>query len=303
MGLVFDIQRCSLHDGPGIRTTVFLMGCNLRCAWCHNPESFRLSPTLRFKAARCVGCGACVAACPLGAQRAVPDGSPPDALTKVDRARCVGCGACVATCSRGALSLSGRELSAGEVLTEVQKDRRYYGDDGGVTFSGGEPSVQFPFLLELAEACAAAGIGVCLETNGIMAPERLGALAPLVELFLIDFKHADTEAHRRYTGLGNEVVYRSLDLLEELGAKFILRSPIIPGVNDTAAHFEELKRLRGRYAGMVGFELMPYHSFGLSKWYELGLSPPLPSVEAPSESAVASWREATAMEPAGFRGA
>ena len=180
-GIVFDIQRASMHDGPGIRTTVFLKGCPLRCAWCHNPESWNPRPQLMFDAGKCVDCLNCVTLCATGAHRAIQD------RHSMDLTKCTGCGKCVDACVSGALKLSGKILSVDEVLEQVLADKRFYDNsEGGVTVSGGEPLAQFDFLLELLKAARKAGIHTCIETSGYARQDKFAALLPYVDLFLFD---------------------------------------------------------------------------------------------------------------------
>lgn len=220
-GIVFDIQRFSLHDGPGIRTTVFLKGCPLRCAWCHNPESWRKEPELWYR--------------------------------------------------NGVEQLCGKAVTVEEVMAEVMADEAYYRNSGGgLTVSGGEPMVQFPFLKALLTIAKARGIHTCLETSGHCSTEKLIEIAPMVDLFLFDIKLTDPEEHRKYTGADNRWILENLDRLYRLGAKLLLRCPIIPGINDTDDHIGGIARLTKNYPGILGVEIMPYHDMGKGKWKELG---------------------------------
>ena len=258
--LIFDIQRFCVYDGPGIRTTVFFKGCNMRCAWCHNPESFSAAPELLFRAEKCTACGAC-AVCPQGAH------SFADGAHTFHRERCIACGACAGRCPNGALELSGREMTADEVMKVIDRDAKYYkSSGGGVTFSGGEASMHFELLVQLLTACRAHGYHTALETNGLIPPERLNALLPLVELFLFDCKHTDPAQHLRWTGAPLQPVLDTLAALDRANANVVLRCPVIPGVNDTDAHFAAIRALKRQHPCIQSAEIMAYHDIGKSKW-------------------------------------
>ncbi|MGN0478220.1 MAG: glycyl-radical enzyme activating protein [Hominenteromicrobium sp.] len=262
--LIFDIQRFCVYDGPGIRTTVFFKGCNMHCAWCHNPESFSASAELLFRAEKCTSCGAC-AVCPAGAH------TFENGVHAFHRERCVACGKCASLCPNGALELSGREMTAGDVMKIIDKDAKYYkSSGGGVTFSGGEASLHFELLIELLTACRERGYHTALETNGLIPPERLQKLIPLVDLFLFDCKHTDPEQHKRWTGAPLEPVLETLASLDRAGANVVLRCPVIPGVNDTDAHFTAIRALKKRFGCIQKAEIMAYHDIGKTKWDALG---------------------------------
>lgn len=258
-GVVFGIQRFSIHDGPGIRTTVFLKGCNVNCRWCHNPEGISLKPVIGYTASKCVGCGGCAEVCPHGCH------SMTDGEHHFDRTACVACGKCVQVCPAHALELFGKRMTADEVMQVIVKDRRYYRREGGVTLSGGEALLQKDFVLELLRRCQAEGIPCALETNGVHRFETLREVMPYVDLFLLDYKATDPEVHREYVGCGNELVLQNLQKLVENGAKVLLRCPIIPGVNDNMAHFDAIAALTRRFPALLGAEILPYHKLGVSK--------------------------------------
>ncbi len=267
-GILFDIQRFSLHDGPGIRTNVFLKGCPLRCIWCHNPEGQRPEPQLLVDAARCIGCGACAAACPQGAHRF------PDVAHTFLRGRCTGCGACAPGCVSGALSLAGRRMSAEAVLREVLRDREFFVQSGGgMTVSGGEPLAQPQFLLALLRAAQAADISACIETSGFAPWAAVEPTLPYTQYYLFDLKVGDNATHRRVTGVPLAPILENLRAIDRQGGKTILRCPIIPGVNDTEAHVRWVASVADTLRGVQEIHLEPYHTLGLSKSERLGEAP------------------------------
>ena len=277
-GRVFDVARFCLDDGPGIRTTVFLKGCPLRCAWCHNPESQRAEPEILFSAERCTGCGACAAACPRRCH-AVGEGHG------FDRARCAGCGACARACPAGALRLAGRLCTAREVFTEVLADKAYYETSGGgLTVSGGEPAAQPGFVAALFGLARAEGIHTCVETCGEAPGEVFEKLLPLTDLFLYDWKMSNPEAHRRFTGTDNRRIRENLLFLDRHGAAIVLRLPLIPGYNDVPEHFEGVKALVRECPRIGRIEIMPYHPLGVAKARELGRAPDPDPPRLPAET-------------------
>jgi pyruvate formate lyase activating enzyme len=275
LGLVFNIMRFSLHDGPGIRTTVFLKGCPLRCDWCHNPESQLPWPEVAVLEDRCVRSGACVRACPNGAIRW-------EERPVLDLARCRRCGQCAEACLAGARQRVGRWMTVEEVLGEVSKDRVFFDESGGgVTVSGGEPLMQPAFVLAFLAACRRGGLRTVLETCGFADAEVVRRAAENVDLFLYDLKLMDAERHRRFTGASNARILRNLAMLAERGAAIIVRVPIVPGVNDTEADADALMAFLDPL-GVRRVDLLPYHRFGSDKYRRLAHPYRMEGVEPPA---------------------
>ena len=265
MGKITNIQRFCVDDGPGIRTTVFLSGCPLRCLWCHNPETERIAGAILFDKARCLSCGACAAICE---HHTIEDG-----VHIFHGDGCIGCGRCLSI-GCGALSSSAKEATVEEIIETVKLDEAFYSaSGGGVTFSGGEPTQQYEFLLALVKGAKEAGLHVCLETSGYTSRERILALAKYVDLFLYDCKLTDEEGHLRYTGVPLKPILQNLEALDEAGAKILLRCPIIPTVNDDEAHFRRIGELADRYDAIREVHILPYHELGEAKRERMGKSP------------------------------
>ena len=271
-GLVFDLRRFSIHDGPGIRTTVFLKGCLLDCWWCHNPESRSPEREPFFRAQRCIRCGACVDACPEGA------------LAREDPGLCRACGACAEACYAGAREMVGREMTVPEVMEEVLKDRAFYEESGGgVTASGGEPLMQAEFLFELLKDCKREGLNTALDTNGYAPWEKIEPLLDCVDLFLYDLKLMDEDRHRQFTGASNRLILENLKRLSERGASLHLRIPVIPEVNDDEENLLAAAALARTLPGVRRVDLLPYHHAALAKYENLGQSYRLPETRTPAE--------------------
>ena len=293
-GMITDIQRFSLNDGPGIRTTVFLKGCNLHCAWCHNPEAIRMTNELMVYPANCIGCGHCVPVCPSGA-RSIAAG-----VLQFDRSRCTACGACAAVCFPGALKMAGRSVSVAEVMGEILQDRAYYADSGGgVTLSGGEPLMQPEFSLAFLEALKREKIHTAFDTSCFGSQEVLKEALPLVDLFLVDFKHADPEVHRKLTGQSNERILENLRFLSEKGARIEIRIPFVPGCNDSVENLEATGRILGSLRGILCVKLLPYHALARTKYASLGMPDTMPQADSPDDDAL--HRAAAVLERFGLR--
>jgi len=288
VGRIFDIQRFCIHDGPGIRTTVFLQGCPLRCLWCHNPEGRVARTLLSFQPDKCVGCGWCVAACEHDAHVLDPE----TGTHTLNRELCVVCGRCVEQCYAGALELVGRRVTVAEVLDEVRKDLPFYQNSGGgMTLSGGEPLAQIEFAAGLLEAAGAQGIHRTVETCGAVPYGNLERALPSTDLFFYDIKETDPKRHREYTGADNQRILANLPRLHGAGARIRLRLPMIPGLNDRPDHFDALAALTEELPELEGAEIMPYHRLGTSKLTRFGWDSEL-DVEPPSPETVRRWIEA-----------
>lgn len=284
-GRVFDIQRFSLHDGPGIRTTVFLKGCPLRCLWCHNPESQRADAQIGYDPERCVDCGACVPACPLDLHSLTAAGDH-----RFDRAGCVACGQCTAACPQDALEQIGRKMTPDEALAEVVRDRAFFeSSGGGLTISGGEPLAQPDFVVALLEGARAEGIPTAVETSGQVAWKVIERVLPLVDLFLYDLKESDPARHRELCGADSAQIHDNLRRLHQAGARILIRLPLVPGYNARDEHFDGVAALLAELPNIEGVEVMPYHRLGTGKRERLGMTPEPEDLEPPSEAMVNGW--------------
>ena len=280
--MIFDIQRFSVHDGPGIRTTVFFKGCNLRCRWCHNPESWEAFPELERYPDKCIGCGRCVAACRHGACTA--DGW--------DRTRCQRCGACAAACPSGAIRLAGREEPVEQVLATVLRDRDFYGADGGLTASGGECLLQPDFLEALLRGAKAAGITTAVDTAGCVPWARFERILDCTDLFLYDVKAVSPELHRAMTGVDNALILANLRRLTETGARLWVRVPMIPGVAAEADELRKIGEFLAATGGIERVELLNYHRLGAGKCESLGKPWPMDPAAAPLDAETLEARTA-----------
>ena len=262
-GILFDIQRCSLNDGPGLRTTLFLKGCPLRCLWCHNPESQSPVPELLFNFEKCIACGKCAAVCHCH--------SFSNGKHSIQRAQCHSCGKCVEACPTGSLEIKGNYYTVDEVLHEILKDFKYYQKSGGgVTVSGGEPFQQPVFLKEILIECHKHGIHTAIETSGFTSQNILAEILPLTDLFLWDYKVTDNA--KSAIGVDNNIIMENLHFVLQQRARVRLRCPIIPTVGDNQRHLSAIAALSKRYQ-LDGVDILPYHNMGVFKSRELGRKP------------------------------
>jgi len=261
-GMIFDTKKYSLHDGPGIRTTVFFKGCRLHCPWCHNPESQSPQPQLAFHARRCIGCGLCSEVCPVGSGFSIENG------VRLDRQGCLVCGKCVEVCYAGARQLIGEEITAAETFRLIERDRPFYEESGGgVTISGGEPLDQPEFLAEVLTLCKQHGIHTALDTTGYGAWSVLEKIYPLVDLFLYDLKFLEDPLHIRWTGVSNHLILDNLIRLISKRARLIIRRPVLPGINDSSLQIRELGRYLQALGGVERVDLLGYHNLSTEKTF------------------------------------
>jgi len=277
-GIIFDIKKYAIHDGPGIRTTIFFKGCPLNCWWCQNPEGLATSAQLLYRRDRCIGCGECIKVCPEGAITLSRSG------VITDESICINCGTCTETCPAEARELVGRAVTISHVVGEIEKDILFYDESGGgVTFSGGEPLMQPDFLLDLLDVCGELGIHRTVDTTGYGDGELLLKVAKKTELFLYDLKHMDSEKHREYTGVPNERILSNLELLAKHGARINIRIPIIPGINCDDENIDRTGAFVSSLPGVHSINILPYHSAAEAKYRRLGVECRLGKVSPPSE--------------------
>ena len=273
---IFDIMKYSIHDGPGIRTTVFFKGCPLKCQWCHNPESQGFGQELMYWPDRCIGCGQCLEICPNGA--VVSTAGKFEYL----RDECQACGACCKACHAGARELVAKTMSVSEVMAEIEKDLIFYDESGGgVTFSGGEAVMQPVFLLELLKECRKKEIHATVETCGYVNLEFLQTISDYVNLFLYDLKLMDHQKHQNFTGVPNELILDNLRWLAEHHPRVIVRVPIIPGINDDEENLSQLGDFVASLKRVSELHILPYHKAGVDKYQRLGLIYLLPDIQSP----------------------
>ena len=275
-GIIFDIKKYAINDGPGIRTAVFFQGCPLSCWWCHNPESQPRKPALMYRANRCVLCGECATVCPQSGIKI--NGS---ALT--DRSKCDVCGTCAETCYYGAREVSGREVTVDGVLAEIERETPFHDQSGGgVTLSGGEPLMQRSFLLALLRACRERDIHTVVDTSGYTTWEALDSVREYVNLFLYDLKLMDDGLHTQYTGVSNQPILRNLKLLSEHGQSIYVRIPLIPSVNDDEENLRQSANFIAGLPNITGVELMGYHDIAAAKYEALGMAYRLNGTKPPT---------------------
>ena len=293
-GRIFDIKRYSIHDGPGIRTTVFLKGCGLNCQWCHNPESIDPGPELMHWPARCARCHACVKSCPTGALSTDSAGA-----VLVDRAKCDLCGRCAEACLYDAMQIVGRAMTVDEVMAEVERDRVFYEQSGGgVTLSGGDPLVQVDFAEAVLEACKSRGLLTALDTAGLAPDGAFERLARLADLILLDLKVIDADKHKAFTGVSNVPIIRHLKSLAAAGREVWIRVPLVSGVNDDDDNIRRTIELVRPLERVRRIGLLPYHAGGLDKARRIGKESRFRRFESPSEERLAAIE--AAFRDAGF---
>jgi pyruvate formate lyase activating enzyme len=282
-GVVFDVQRYSLHDGPGLRTSVFFKGCPLRCGWCSNPESQRVEPELVMFSSNCLSCGVCIEVCGPGC-RALVNGR-----LVWERDLCNLCTECVRVCPAAAMGLSGQRWTAGDVIREALRDAAFYEDGGGLTLTGGEPTLQFAFAEAILRLAKAECLNTAIETTGNAPWDVLETLLPYLDLWLYDVKHLDSKTHREYTGLGNELILSNLRKLAALGAPIVVRVPLIPGFNMTQENVRQTAEFTVELGDAVrSVDLLPYHALGRAKYEALGRSYPWQNYGVSSDADVES---------------
>lgn len=262
-GLIFDIKRFAVHDGPGIRTTVFLKGCPLQCMWCHSPESQRPYPELMYYTNLCHHCNECVTICPIQAQTT-------DTLHKIIQSRCTRCGRCATSCYSGALKLVGRYVGIDALLDDLGKDATFYRQSrGGITLSGGEPTLQPHFTQALLKACRNQRFHTAIETCGYAAWTIFQKILPYVNLVLYDLKHLNQAKHIQYTGVSNDLILQNLRRLDHTDTNFIIRVPVVPTINDAPEDVGALATFCGSLHHLRHVELLPYHRLGAPKYQHL----------------------------------
>ena len=293
-GVIFDIRKYSIHDGPGIRTTVFFKGCPLRCWWCHNPEGQDVEPELVYRKSRCIGCDECSKSCQREAISLVAQS------ISVNREKCVPCNNCCRVCPSDALSIAGKQMTVKEILEEIEKDRTFYEESrGGVTFSGGEPLMQPDFLNALLNECKERATHTAVNTCGFAQYEIIDRIRDKVDLFLYDIKTMDNRKHRKYTGASNEQILKNLKKLAESGSSIVISFPIIPGINDDDKNVTRTAKFISSLPNIQQVNLLPYHRAGIEKYKNLGKPYKLDKIQPPSNQRVKSVKEK--MEAFGIR--
>ena len=277
-GIIFDIKKYSIHDGPGTRTTVHMKGCPLSCWWCHNPESQSMTPLILFRREKCIGCEACVRSCPNKAISVTED-----SLT-TDMGLCDGCGICEDVCPSGARELCGKKYTVDQLMSELRKDEIFFRDGGGVTFSGGEPLMQPTFVLEALKACGREGFHRALDTCGFVDKKVVTEAAKYTDLFLYDLKHMDPARHRQYTGIDNAVILENLIAISELGSKINIRFPFMPGLNTDDENVRALGKFVSGLKGITVVNILPYHSVARGKHQRWNMEYKLPDLLPPTEN-------------------
>lgn len=278
-GLVFSIQRYSTEDGPGIRTTVFMKGCPLRCLWCHNPEGQEFLPQIAFNSSRCIGCKGCVDACPQGAINFTADGP------RTDRGKCQNCGKCAEVCPTGARELIGKYMTADEAFSEVERDILFYRNSGGgVTVGGGEPTTQPRFLVEFLKKCHEQGIHTALDTSGYVEWGEMEEILKHVDLVLYDIKQIDPAKHADYTGVSNELILENARRISSKGIPMIIRAPVIPGYTDGEDNIRDIMEFVSVLESVAKVDLLPFHRLGEPKYKKLDRNYEFEGTQPPTDA-------------------
>lgn len=294
--MIFNIQKCSIHDGQGLRTIVFLKGCPLRCHWCANPESQSYEKEIMEFSRKCIGCGECKQICPQSAIEETEEGF------RIDREKCIRCFQCTDICYAGAKEVVGRKIDIEEAFQEINKDRRFYQQSGGgVTFSGGEPLTQPELLAKLAEKCRKNRIHTTIESCGYGNYEEFKKALSFLDYMFIDMKHMDPEVHRQLTGVSNEIILDNIRKISAQGIPITIRTPVVPGCNDSKENIEAIATFISKLDNVREYELLLYHDLGSSKYRSLGRPYLLEGVKPPTEDEIRELVSCanTILEPCG----
>lgn len=292
-GLIFDIKRYSIHDGPGLRTTVFFKGCPLRCLWCHNPESQKTTQEIMYYEDKCILCLTCKHICKFDAIEIKKN------KISIDTKKCTLCGDCTDNCPTTALKMVGKFYDVDELVEEVLKDKSFFEDGGGVTISGGEPFLQYEFLIELLKALKEENVHIALDTTGFTEEEKLIETTKYVDLYLYDIKHMDSGKHKAYTGVGNEKILKNLKSLDKHGGKIALRLPIIPSINDDEENIKRTIEFIKTLRNVVSVDLLPYHSMMVDKYKRLNMPFFVSHIKEPTNEEMEKLKET--FEKEGFK--
>jgi len=293
-GIIFDIKKYAIHDGPGIRTTVFFKGCPMFCWWCHNPEGLWSAPKIIYDFKRCLGCCDCVQACPEGVISATPAGM------STDHRRCKGCGVCADVCPAGARQVTERRVTVSQLVETIKEDVILYdASGGGVTFSGGEPLLQADFLIEVLKACARCDIHRVVDTSGYAQRSIIEAAARETDLFLFDLKLIDARRHEKFTGVPNKIILDNLTFLNHLGADITIRIPLIPGINDDDDNLLEICNFLYPFDSIREVHILPYHDYQKNKYSKLGIPYRADPIAAPKQERISAFVKQ--FEQTGFR--